>query len=104
MRSIRRIMQEQARASRERAQFYRDLARSLSRDPQSVSVFEKSAGDLEARAEEMEKYARWFVGPGEPTAEAGEEGEGKASDANVVGKLQRALQLALSTPKKLDAP
>ncbi len=98
MRSIRRIMLEQARASRERAEFYRHLARTLGRD-QAVT-FEKSWRELEERAEEMERYARWFVGPeeiGNPDA-----ADAESSNGNVVGKLQRAIALALTTPKKID--
>jgi hypothetical protein len=92
MRSIRRIMLEQARASRERADFYRQLARNLG--PDQAATFEKSWRELEERATEMERYARWFMGSGE--------GDVESSDGNVVGKLQRAIALALTTPKKLD--
>ena len=42
MRSVRRIMLEQARASTEREEFYRQLAKTLGRN-QAATVFEKSA-------------------------------------------------------------
>jgi hypothetical protein len=93
-------MIEQARASRERAEFYRQLARTMGQG-HAVLVFEKSARELEERAGEMEKYARWFAGPGEnaiPTDDNDYDPE--AAESNVVGKLQRAIELALSMPKK----
>jgi hypothetical protein len=104
MRSIRRIMLEQARASRERAEFYRQLARTMGQG-HAVLVFEKSARDLEERAGEMEKYAIWFAGPGEnpiPADDTDYDPESEAAESNVVAKLQRAIELALSMPKKPD--
>ena len=98
MRSIRRIMIEQARASRERAEFYRKLARTMGQG-HAVLVFEKSARELEERAGEMEKYAIWFAGPGENAIPADDADYG---ESNVVSKLQRAIELALSMPKKPD--
>jgi hypothetical protein len=102
MRSIRRIMIEQARASRERAEFYRKLARTMGQG-HAVLVFEKSARELEERAGEMEKYAIWFAGPGENAIPADDaDYDAEAGESNVVSKLQRAIELALSMPKKPD--
>ena len=102
MRSIRHIMLEQARASRERAEFYRQLARTMGQG-HAMLVFQKSARELEERAGEMEKYAKWFAGPGESAIPADDERYGsETSESNVVAKLQRAIELALSMPKKSD--
>jgi hypothetical protein len=90
MRTIGQIMLEQARASRERAEFYRQLARTTGKG-HAVSVFEKSARELEARAAEIEKYATWFTDP--------EESPISPREQNVVGTLQRAIEIALTLPK-----
>jgi hypothetical protein len=95
-------MLEQARASRERAEFYRQLARTMGQG-HAVLVFEKSARELEDRAGEMEKYARWFAGPGENAIPADDiDYDPEPAESNVVAKLQRAIELALSMPKKPD--
>jgi hypothetical protein len=94
-------MVEQARASRERAEFYRQLAKGAGRN--QAAVFENSARELEDRAVEMEKYARWFFGPGESEIAFDDDDDAsdpEASDRNVVHKLHLAIEVALAAPKK----
>ena len=51
----------------------------------------------------MEKYAKWFAGPGENAIPADDaDYDSEAAENNVVAKLQRAIEIALSMPKKPD--
>jgi hypothetical protein len=96
MRSIRGIILEQARLSRERARFYRELAHTLSGN-RSVPELEKCARDLDARAQGMEDFAK----RGESS-----KGDGRLADpplddeywemneGNPVNELQHAVAIA----------
>ena len=58
MESDKRILLDQARASRARAETYRRLAQKIS-NRQSLAALEKCAAELEARAVRLE---RWVAG------------------------------------------
>src|SRR5262245_34555033 len=96
MRSVRGIMLEQARLSRERARFYRQLSRTLSGN-RSAPELEKCASDLEERARAMEDYARVSSIPradGKPAPEFDEARMQEMSGG--VNLLRQALELAFA--------
>jgi hypothetical protein len=91
MRSVRGIILEQARLSRERARFYRQLSRTLSGN-RSAPELEKCARDLEERAKAMEDYARaGGIARVDSRPASDEDGLPQISGVNL---LRQALELA----------
>jgi hypothetical protein len=102
MRTVRGIMLEQARQSRERASFYRKLAETLGG---SRSAFEvaKCARDLEQRAREIEEFAlrpRPLGQDEKLDASKHEAADAGDADPGSIGDIRRTLELAFPSPSR----
>jgi hypothetical protein len=96
MRSSKTTFLDQARLSRDRAGFYRELARKLEHSPVSEEL-ERYACELEIRAGEIERFAGRPVDPRRDLGMGGVRrggGESQSGGANPVVELQLALRLA----------
>ena len=101
MRTVRGIMLEQARRSRERAAFYRKLAETLGGNRSAFEVA-KCARDLEQRAQEIEEFAlRPRAAAQDESLDAAKpEAADEDAERNSILDLRLALELAFLSPSK----
>ena len=102
MRTVRGIMLEQARQSRERAAFYRKLAETLGGNRSAFEVA-KCARDLEQRATEIEEFALRPRGVAQDVnldTVKRETADASDGDRSSVGDIRRTLELAFLSPSR----